>query len=143
MLANSKLSWYLRRALDHEMSAIQYYLTQSNLCTLWGLEAEALKFSEEANEEFDHASRIISFMLKLGLTATSTQLKAIPKTRTLKDILIVDWQLENEVVELYKDASLFCQKQGLLEAYELFHMLLQEEIGHLNSIEKWISELNE
>ncbi|MEJ6558777.1 MAG: ferritin-like domain-containing protein [Candidatus Thioglobus sp.] len=142
MLANSKLSWYLRRGLEHEMSAIQYYTTQFNLCKIWGLESAASKFEEEAKEEFEHASRLINFMLKLGLTASATQLKSIPKTKTLKEILIVDWHLEKEVIELYKDASVFCQKQGLLEAYELFYTLLQEELSHLNSIEKWITKLN-
>lgn len=141
MLANSKLSWYLRRGLDHEMSAIQYYTTQSNLCRIWGLSTEAEKFENEAKEEFDHASRLINFMLKLGLTASNTQLKAIPKTRTLKEILIVDWQLEKEVVDLYSDASQFCQKNGLAQANELFSDLLKEEQHHLQSIEKWLTEL--
>lgn len=142
MLANSKLSWYLRRGLEHEMSAIQYYTTQSNLCKIWGLESAASKFEEEAKEEFDHASRLINFMLKLGLTASTTQLKSIPKTKTLKEILIVDWQLEKDVIELYSDASQYCSNSGLVHGFELFNALLEEEKHHLRSIEKWMLELN-
>lgn len=142
MLTNSKLSWYLKRGIDHEMSAIQHYSAQANMCYLWGLNNEAEKFKEEAEEEFEHASRLISFLLKIGLTPSDTQLKPVPNTKSLHDILIVDWQLEKEVVDLYSEAADFCQKNGLEEAFNLFNNLLKDELHHLKSIETWIQELD-
>ncbi len=141
MMVDSRLIGYLKRGIDHEMSAIQYYTTQSNLCKLWGLDTEALKFEEEAKEEFEHASRLTNFLLTLGLTPSGSQLKSVPKTKSIKDVLSIDWRLEKEAVDLYFEASQYCQKIGNQQAFELFSQLCKEEEHHLQSIEKWMQQL--
>lgn len=141
MMVDSKLISYLKRGITHEMSAIQYYTTQSNLCKLWGLDDESKIFEEEAKEEFEHASRLTNFLLTMGLTPSGSQLKPVSKTNNLKDVLAVDWQLEKEAVELYCEASQYCQRIGNSQAFDLFQQLKKEEEHHLQSIEKWLIEL--
>jgi bacterioferritin len=138
---NPKLNGYLHRALDHEMAAVQQYLTQATLCGLWGLQEAAAKFQHEAEEELEHAQRLIRHMLTLGLLPNSTQLPAIRATHSLKDMLIADWHLEADVVHLYSEASQYCTRIGDEVGFKLFSDLLQEEREHLEWVELWLAEL--
>lgn len=138
-----KLNGYLHRALNHEMAAVQQYLTQATLCGLWGLEEAATKFQNEAEEELEHAQRLIRRMLTLGLVPNNTQLPAIRATHSLKDMLIADWHLEEEVVHLYSEASRYSVRIGDAASFSLFDDLLQEERQHLEWVETWLAELGQ
>ncbi len=138
---NPKLNGYLHRALDHEMAAVQQYLTQATLCELWGLQEAATKFQQEAEEELEHAQRLIRHMLTLGLLPNSTQLPAIRATHSLKEMLVADWHLEADVVHLYSEASQYSVRIGDEVSFRLFDGLLQEEREHLAWVETWLAEL--
>ncbi len=142
MLMDPKLSGYLRRVLSHEMSAVQQYLTQSTLCELWGFNDAAIKLRQESVEELEHAQRLTRQMLSMGLLPNGTQLPAISVTHTLKDMLLADWNLEAEAIQLYSEASHYCARIGNEQAYNLFSSILQEEQAHLASLEIWITEIN-
>jgi bacterioferritin len=103
---------------------------------------ESNVFANEAKEELEHAQRLINFLLSMGMTANATELKSVPATKSLKDILRVDWHIENEVVDLYLNASQYCLKIQNEKGFELFNKLYEEEKHHLNSIENWMSKLN-
>jgi bacterioferritin len=137
-----KLKSFVQRGLSHEMTAVQHYLTQSSLCKEWGMIDESNVFANEAKEELEHAQRLINFLLSMGMTANATELKSVPATKSLKDILRVDWHIENEVVDLYLNASQYCLKIQNKKGFELFNKLYEEEKHHLNSIENWMSKLN-
>jgi len=138
---NPKLNGYLHRALDHEMAAVQQYLTQATLCELWGLQEAAARFQHEAEEELEHAQRLIRHMLTLGLLPNSTQLPAIRATHSLKQMLLADWQLEADVVHLYSEASQYSVRIGDDASFSLFDGLLQEEREHLAWVETWLAEM--
>ncbi len=143
MLMDPKLTGYLRRALNHEMAAVQQYLTQSTLCELWGMEEMADKFMRESREELEHARRLIRHMLALGLLPNCTQLPAISATHSLKEMWLADWQLEADIIHLYAEASRYCARVGDETAYRLFDELLQEERQHLEWVEAGLAALEE
>ncbi len=136
-----KLTGYLRRALSHEMAAVQQYLTQSTLCELWGLNKAAGKFRHESEEELEHAKRLIRHMLGLGLLPNSTQLPAISATHSLKEMLLADWHLEADVIRLYSEASQYSTRIRDAVSFDLFDGLLQEERQHLAWVESWLDDL--
>ncbi len=137
-----KLTGYLRRALSHEMAAVQLYLTQATLCELWGLPEAAGKLRHESEEELEHAQRLIRHMLGLGLLPNSTQLPAISVTHSLKDILMADWHMEAEAIHLYAEASQYCSRTRDESGFSLFNGILQEERDHLAWVESWLNDLD-
>lgn len=143
MLMDPKLTGYLRRALSHEMAAVQLYLTQSTLCDLWGMPDMASKLRRESEEELGHAQRLTRHMLSLGLLPNSTQLPAVSATHNLEEMLIADWHLETDAIHLYSDASLYCARIGNDSGNALFTGLLQEEREHLQWIETRLGELQQ
>ena len=143
MLMDPKLNGYLTRALNHEMAAVQQYLTQATLCQYWGLQQASDQFRYESEDELKHAQRLISRMLSLGLLPRATQLPPVSATRSLKDMLIVDWHLEEEAIHLYDEASQYAARIRDEESFKLFTELLLEEREHLQSLEKWLAELEQ
>jgi len=141
MLMDPKLVGYLRRALNHEMAAVQQYLTQATLCELWGLDDAAAKFQHESVDELEHAKRLTRYLLTLGIVPNGAQLPAVQRVRSLRDMLMADWHLEAEAVQLYSDASLYCTRVQDDTAYHLFAGLLEEEQAHLKDVESWLDDL--
>lgn len=137
-----KLTGYLRRALNHEMAAVQLYLTQATLCELWGLQDVADKFRGESEEELGHAQRLIRHMLGMGLLPSSTQLPAIRATHSLREMLLADWQLEADAIHLYSEASQYSARIRDESSFNLFHNILQDEREHIKWVEDWLLNLD-
>ncbi len=141
MLMDPKLTGFLRRALNHEMFAVQVYLTQSSLCELWGQQQASDLFSKESEDELGHAKRLIKHMLTLGLLPNGTQLPPISVTHNLHEMLLFDRHLEEEAIFLYSDACRYCARIGDQLSFDLFEGLLLEEKNHLIWIENWLITL--
>jgi bacterioferritin len=132
---------YLGRALSLELSAVQQYMTQASLAEAWGLSEAAERLRTETVEELQHAERIIQRMLALGVAPNASQLRPAGVARNLIDLLRQDALLETEIVALYQEASLFCQRVGDLANAEFFATLLDEEAAHAEEIAQWLAAL--
>ncbi|BAP88535.1 putative Bacterioferritin [Burkholderiales bacterium GJ-E10] len=131
---------YLRQGLNHEMSVVQHYITQGQLCALWGMDAECAYFRREASEELGHAAMIIRHMLALGLTPNATQLAAVRPGRDKAEFLVRDMQLEQEAVQLYAEAVDHCRRTRDETARQLFAALLKDEQAHLRELERMLAD---
>lgn len=143
MWTNPRIAGYLSQALCHEMSVVQQYLTQSNLCGCWGMGAECDYFRREAGEELEHASKIIRHMLTLGLAPNATHLEPVHPGRNMAEMLTHDWRLEEEAVRLYDDALRYAQRCRDDASSKLFADLLADEQAHLKELERMLAELAE
>jgi len=138
-----KVLGYLGRALSLELSAVQLYSTQARLVEVWGLSEIATKFSVEAKEEMSHANRIISRMLALGVAPNASQLRPVQLGNSLHELLKYDFEFENELINLYKDATQHCASVGDNDNRLFFEALLNEESRHAEELLKWINELQQ
>lgn len=143
MLAHPRVIGYLTQGLNHEMSAVQQYLTQASLCELWGMPAEAENFRKEAEEELVHAGRLIQRMLVLGVAPNASQLAAVRPGRGLAEMLALDRQLEMAAVRLYHDAALYCARFGDEASALLFEALMREEEAHLGELDRALAALHD
>ena len=140
MVVNPRIAAYLGRALNHEMNAVQQYLTQAKLCELWGLQERADQLRRDAGEELDHAGHLISRMLTLGLLPNSTQLAPARPGRDPYEMLELDRYLEAEAVRLYDEAARYCERNRDPESARLFQELLRDEQEHLACLERLLAE---
>ncbi|MGF1642397.1 MAG: bacterioferritin [Thiotrichales bacterium] len=139
MWANPRVSGFLTEALQHEMTAVQQYLTQASLCRMWGYETHAGLFRNEANEELAHAELLIERMLALGLVPNSTRLSPVRPGRDLHEMLLVDRQLELDAVLLYEAAARSSARLRDFESARLFERLLVDEEAHVREIDSLLS----
>ena len=75
--SGTKVIGYLGRALRLELSAVQQYTTQARLIAAWGLNEAAASLRKEAEEELQHADRIIERMIKIGVAPNCSQLRPV------------------------------------------------------------------
>lgn len=143
MWTNPRIAGYLSQALSHEMSVVQQYLTQANLCDCWGMGDECAYFRREAGEELEHAGKIIRHMLTLGLAPNATHLEPVHPGRNMAEMLTHDWRLEEEAVRLYEDALRYAQRCRDEASSKLFADLLADEQAHLKELERMLAELAE
>lgn len=138
---DARVRGYLGRALSLELSAVQLYSTQARLVATWGLDEPAMRLRQEAEEEMQHADRIISRMLALGLAPGASQLMPVKLGRNLESLLRVDQGFEQELVNLYGAAVQHCTQIGDHDNRLFFQKLLEEEQTHGRELSKWIAEL--
>lgn len=128
---------YLGRALSMEMSAVQQYLTLSRLLRLRGYDDMATHFHQEANEELAHSDRIIGRMLVLGVAPNMTQLRAARLGESLPELMASAEALERDIVNLYQQAVVHCQRINDFDNHLFFDQLLQEEQRHVGELANW------
>ncbi len=134
---------YLGRALSLELSAVQQYSTQAQLLGVWGLTEASKRLRTEANEEMGHAERIISRMLALGSAPNASQLRPVSLGSSLIEILQRNYEFEHELVHLYEDATLYCERKTDYDNRVFFETLLNEEKTHAIDLATWIAQLGD
>jgi bacterioferritin len=127
------LGW-LNRALTHEMSAVQQYMTQRVLARLWGDDALAERLGADALEELDHAEHLMQALIEQGITPSAGVLTPPRLGPDAETLLIANRQIEADAVQLYREAAAHARrvKDRALEA--LFTALLEAEMRHLVAI---------
>ncbi len=139
--ADQRVLGYLGRGLSLELSAVQLYTTQARLVDTWGLAEVAGKLSAEASEELEHAERIISRMLALGVAPNASQLRPVNLGRDLRELLEHDHAFEEELVTLYSEACNHCRRIGDQDNRLFFEALLAEEQAHAVTLKDWLQQL--
>lgn len=138
---DARVLGYLGRALSHELSAVQQYLTHAGLARLWGLGEVAEHFRREALEEQEHAERLTNRMLALGAMPNASRIVPVRAGRSLADLLRADWALETRAVALYAEAAGYCARIEDIESWRLFSALHDEELHHAREIADWLERL--
>jgi len=138
---NLRVLGYLGRALSHELSAVQQYLTHAGLAELWGMEEIASHFRQEANEEQEHAQRLIARLIEFGAIPNASQLIPVRAGLSLIELLQADRLLELQAVALYREAAQYCALIDAPDDQALFAALHDEELDHVRQLDAWLQQL--
>jgi len=140
---DQKVLGYLGRALSLELSAVQQYTTQAQLVATWGLREAAASLRKEAEEELQHADRIIERMLAIGAAPNGSQLRPVKLAADLSALLRLNQQLEADIIQLYHSAVLHCARVSDYDSRVFFEALLKEEQQHHTELEAWLNRLRQ
>lgn len=132
---------YLGRALSLELTAVQQYMTQASLTEIWGDSEASQRFRAETVEEMQHAERIVSRMLALGVAPAASQLRPVTVAADLIGLLEHNADLERLLIDHYDEASRFCQLIGDQDNAAFFTALLEEEQHHGEELSIWLTSL--
>ena len=141
--ADSRVLGYLGRALSLELSAVQLYTTQARILGIWGLVEESERLRKEATEELGHAERIIGRMLALSVAPNASQLRPAKLGQNLQELLLYDLSFENELVQLYTQATQHCARIGDQDSRVFFETLLNEEKAHAYELTQWLKRIEQ
>ncbi|NOT17851.1 MAG: bacterioferritin [Sulfuriferula sp.] len=143
MQSDPRLNGYLSRALSHELAAVQQYLMQATLAGLWGMADMSTRLHTDVREELVHAERLMARMLVLGIPSNATQLPPARTGRSVEEMLQIDRVLEIEAIRLYEEATNYCARIRDSETQALLTSILQDELGHLNELDRMLMEIHE
>jgi bacterioferritin len=132
---------YLGRALSLELTAVQQYMTQATLADAWGDHDAAQRFRQETVEEMHHAETLVQRMLSLGVAPAASQLRPAGHAPDLAGLLRHDLVLEDDLVNLYAEATRFCGLNGDTDNQQLFQQLLHDEQQHAEELAAWLQSL--
>jgi len=141
MRNHPRIIGFLGQALNHEFTAIQQYLTQASLCTLWGEREWAQSFREESREELGHADLLSQRLLLLGIAPNAAQLRPPRPGRDLWEMLQQDADLELRAVELYAEAEAVATRLRDPDSAALFARLCRDEQEHLQHLQETLGAL--
>ncbi len=133
---------YLGRALSLELSAVQQYMTQASLLSLWGDTTAAERFRHETVEELQHAERIVQQMLRLGVAPSASQLRPVSTAADLVGLLRQNALLEDGLIQHYAEATRFCVQIGDPDDATFFQALWEEERQHGQELDAWLLKLD-
>jgi bacterioferritin len=133
---------YLGRALSLELTAVQQYMTQASLAETWGDGEAAQRFRQETVEEMRHAEALVQRMLALGVAPAASQLRPASHGPDLASLLRLDLALEDDLVNLYAEASRFCLLVGDVTHQAFFSQLLDDEQQHAAELSSWLAQLS-
>jgi bacterioferritin len=131
----------LGRALSLELTAVQQYLTQAVLVESWGDSASADRFRRETVEEMQHAERLVTRMVRLGVAPGASQLRPAAHASDLEGLLLLNADLEQRLVAHYAEAMALCVRIGDRDNAAFFHDLWQEEQQHGEELATWLESL--
>ena len=133
---------YLGRALSLELSAVQQYMTHASLAERWGMTDVSKALRQEVVEESRHAERIVEQMIALGVAPSASQLRPVRAGNSLRELLLHNHKMEQDIVTLYQDAVAYCSRVGDSERRQFFGQLLEEELHHTKEFADWIERLD-
>ena len=142
MSADPRTLGWLTRALAHEMRAVQQYLAQSVLAKLWGDAELTALLRREAEEEMEHAERLMARLIHLGVAPAAGNLPPTRLGRNRAELLAADRELEVDAVHLYQEAAAHARRMRDADSLALFEGLLAEELGHVGEIDGWLAGMS-
>ncbi len=132
---------YLGRALSFELSAMQQYLSLARLLELRGMPQAGEKCRYEAQQEMQHAERIIGRMLALGIAPNASCLRPPCLAGALPQLMQHASDLEAEIIQFYDQAVKYCSRTEDHESRFFFETLLLEEQQHASGLESWQQQI--
>jgi bacterioferritin len=125
----------LNRALTIELTAINQYFCQSEMCKNWGFQKLADKHYHESIGEMKHAQILIRRILFLEGVPEIARYDVIRVGTNVKEQFENDLKLEMGGVTLYNQAIALCSQQGDNGTREVLEPILTESEEHVDWLE--------
>jgi len=135
MKGNDRLIATLNSLLADELTAINQYMVQSEMCANWGYEKLHEAIEKEAIDEMKHAEKHIARILFLDGSPTVSRLNAINIGTDVPTILENNRNAEAGAVQAYNEGIRLAVEAGDNGTREMLESILQDEERHIDWIE--------
>lgn len=132
MKGNEKLITVLNSLLADELTVINQYIVQSEMCKNWGYNKLHQATKKQAIDEMHHAEWLIERIIFLDGSPTVSKLNAVKIGKTVSEIISNDNNAELNVVSEYNDAIQLALQVGDQGTVDLLTKILNEEEGHVD-----------
>ena len=132
MKGNERLLTVLNSLLADELTVINQYIVQSEMCKNWGYNKLNLATKKQALDEMHHAEWLIERLLFLEGTPTVSKLNRIKIGKTVSEMINNDNDDELDAVHSYNEAIKLARSVDDQGTVDLLSKILKMEEGHVD-----------
>ena len=125
----------LNAVLTVELTAINQYFLQAEICRNWGYERLASIFSRSSFAEMKDTQELIQHILYLEGMPNMMRMNQVLVGETVLEHLELDLELERTAVETLREAIAHCSAVGDFTTRKMFEGMIADEEGHLDFLE--------
>lgn len=141
MKGNARVLKKLNEMLADELTAINQYMVESEMCANWGYERLHQAQEKRAIQEMKHAEALIGRILFLEGTPLVSKLNKIEIGKDVRAQHENDLAAEIMAVKAYNEGIKLAAEVGDNGTRELFESTLKDEEAHLDWIEAQLDQI--
>ena len=143
MKGNEKILETLNELLADELTAINQYMVQSEMCADWGYQKLHEAIEKRAIEEMKHAEQLIGRILFLEGKPIVSNLKKINIGATVDVQHKNDQKAEEGAIKAYNDAIKLAVEAGDNGTRDMLEEILEDEEEHIDWIESQLDQIEQ
>ena len=132
MKGNEKLITVLNSLLADELTVINQYMVQSEMCANWGYGKLHKAIRKQAMDEMHHAEWLIERILFFESLPTVSKLNPMMIGKTVSEMVSNNDETELKVVTEYNEAIKLAHEVNDQGTADLLSKILKEEEGHVD-----------
>jgi len=141
MKGNEKVLESLNMLLADELTAINQYMVQSEMCADWGYDKLHKAIEKRAIDEMKHAESLIGRILFLEGTPVVSNLNKINIGATVDLQHRNDQEAEKKAIQAYNDAIKLAVEAGDNGSRDMLEEILEDEEEHIDWIEAQLDQI--
>jgi bacterioferritin len=143
MKGNEKILETLNILLADELTAINQYMVQSEMCADWGYQRLHESIEKRAIDEMKHAEKLIGRILFLEGHPVVSNLNKINIGRTVDTHHKNDHEAEEMAIKAYNDGIRLAVEVGDNGTRDLLEEILEDEEEHIDWIESQLDQIDQ
>ncbi len=139
-LVSSKLAQKLQEQIGHELGAHQKYLAIGTYFAQRNLDRFSALFYKQAEEEKEHAMKIVKFLTDAGETAHFPAIEAVSSEfMTAADAVSQAVSWERTVTDQFQAMARLALAEGDFVGFQFLQWFLEEQVEEVSSMEKYLA----
>jgi bacterioferritin len=143
MKGNPKVLETLNNLLADELTAINQYMVESEMCDNWGYERLHKANEKRAIDEMKHAEKLIQRVLFLEGSPTVTKLHKINIGPDVESQLKYGVESETGAIAAYNAGIALCLECGDNGSREILDSTLKDEEAHIDWLEVQLDQIKQ
>ena len=143
MKGNDRIIARLNDLLADELTAINQYMVQSEMCDNWGYEKLHKAIEKRAVDEMKHAEKLIARVLFLEGTPIVSKLNKINIGADVEAQHKNDWKSEQGAIQAYNESINLAVQVGDNGTRELLEHILKDEEAHIDWLEAQLDQIKQ
>lgn len=133
----------LNTILTNELTAINQYFVQAEMCRNWGFERLYSKLRALSIDEMKDAEHLIQHVLYLEGTPNMQRLGQVMVGESVKEDLDLNLASEVDAVETLREAIAHCAQQGDYTTRGILEDMVRSEEEHVDWLETQLETVNQ
>lgn len=133
----------LNAMLTIELTAINQYFVQAEVCRNWGYERLYAKFRHSSLDEMKDTQQIIAHILYLEGVPNMQRMEQVMVGETVLEHLQLNLELERKAVETLREAISHCRDVEDYTTRKMFEDMIASEETHIDWIENQLEAIRQ